>query len=170
MPSGIRTRTSGIMIPAYVLPVGLDAATTAWVNAVVTNGGTVSAGRQTTVNTLITTLKSAGIWTKLDRLWLWAAENQPSALTDLVGLSLATAVNSPCFTADRGYTGNGSTSYIDTLFDPTTGTAFNQNSCHFSVWVRTLDTNTQILCGSTEGGIQYSLLWQTTPRYLGIAA
>ena len=83
---------------------GDEAETTAWVAEVVSNGGTVSAGRQTIVNDLIAGLKADGIWAKLDRLWLFAAEDQPSALTDLVGLTLATAVNSPTFTADEGYT------------------------------------------------------------------
>ena len=89
----------------YVEPLMPDAATIAWVNQVVTNGGTVSAGRQTLVDNLIVGLKADGIWTKLERLWLFAAENTISALTDLVGLTLATANNSPTFTADVGYTG-----------------------------------------------------------------
>ena len=94
-----------VMTPAAA--GGDEAETTAWVAEVVSNGGTVSAGRQTIVNDLIAGLKADGVWIKLDRLWLFAAEDQPSALTDLVGLTLATAVNSPTFTADEGYTSNG---------------------------------------------------------------
>src|SRR5215475_3606794 len=106
MPSGIRTRTSGILMPAYVIPAGgLDAATTAWVAQVVTNGGSVSSGRQTLVDNFIVGAKADGFWTKLDRLWFHWAENQPQALTDMIALTLATAVNSPTFTVDRGYTG-----------------------------------------------------------------
>jgi hypothetical protein len=97
-----------------------DAATTAWVAAVVSNGGTVSGGRQIAVNDLIVGLKADGIWTKLDRLWLFAAENTASALTDLAANELATEVNSPTFTVDSGYSNGGSGVYIDTNFNPVT--------------------------------------------------
>jgi hypothetical protein len=45
-------------------------ATTAWVNAVVGAGGSVSAAQQTRVDTFIKALKAASIWTKMDRIWL----------------------------------------------------------------------------------------------------
>jgi hypothetical protein len=116
--------------------VELEAETSAWIAEVVNNGGSVSAGRQIVVNTLIAGLKTDGIWTKLDRLWLFAAENEESALTDLVGLTLATAVDSPTFTADDGYNGNGSSSYVDTTYNPATqGTNYVQNSASAGIWV-----------------------------------
>lgn len=68
------------------------------------------------VSNLIRQLKAAGIWTSLDRLWLFAAENATQALTDLKARSVATAVNSPTFTANRGYAGNGTTSYINSNY------------------------------------------------------
>jgi hypothetical protein len=119
----------------------VDAATTAWVAAVVANGGTVSLGRQTIVDNLIVGIKSDGIWTKFDRLWLLAAENSQSALTDIKAASLATVINSPTFTADRGYKGNGAGSgtYIDSNFNPTTATSpqFVQNSACIFGWDNT---------------------------------
>jgi hypothetical protein len=104
---------------------GLDSSTTAWISAVNSHGGTVSAGRKTVVDNLITTLKSNGLWATVDRIWLTAAENAPSALTDLVAGALATAHNggSLTFTADRGYqdtTNPTSGSYIDSGFNPAT--------------------------------------------------
>jgi hypothetical protein len=134
----------------YGVAAGLDAATTAWAAQVVTNGGTVSAGRKTTVNNLITGLKSDGVWTKLDRLFILAAENTQSALTDLKGLALAVVHSTPTFTIDRGYTGtDGSTAvYIDTGFNPSTaGGNYTQNSAHLSVW-----SNSNIT-PSSAGGI-----------------
>lgn len=95
-----------------------DAATLAWVAAVVANGGTVSAGREQIVDDLIVGLKSDGLFTKLDRLWLLAAENAPSALTDIIADALATATSSPTFAVDAGYTGDGATSYVDSNFNP----------------------------------------------------
>jgi hypothetical protein len=94
---------------------GLDAATTAWIAAV--GSSNVSSGRQTLVDNLLVGLKTYNIWPKLDRLWPFAAENTQSALIDVKTLSVATPLNFPSFTTDRGYTGNGSNAYIDTGYN-----------------------------------------------------
>jgi hypothetical protein len=107
------------------------------VAAVVSNGGTVSSDRQTLVNDLIVGLKGDGLWTSLDRLWLLAGENAISALTDLVANSLATAVSAPTFTVDQGYTGNGTTSYVDTNAVSGSLTNYVQNSASFGYWALT---------------------------------
>jgi hypothetical protein len=130
---------------------GLDPATTAWVNQVITNGGSVSAGRKTVVDTLITGLKTDGLWTKLDRLWLLAAENSQSALTDLVALASATPVNSPTFTVDRGYASNGTTSYLNSNFNPSTATLYKQNDAHYSVYTRQNTAGSNIWQGCYDG-------------------
>jgi hypothetical protein len=48
-------------------------------------------------------------------------------------------VSGPTFTADRGYAGDGSASYLDTQFNPTTavGAKYTQNSAYAGVWSRT---------------------------------
>src|SRR5215831_16390406 len=137
------TRTRRVIsdIPSVSSNPRFDPATMAWVTAVLANGGTVSLLRETVVDNLIVGLKAAGIWTKLDRLWLTAAENEPSALTDLVGLTLATKNGSPPFAVDDGYTGQDTstpTNYIDSNFNPVTqGVNFANNNCHYSAWSTT---------------------------------
>lgn len=114
----------------------LDAATVAWVAAV--GSSNVSAGRQTIVNNLIVGLKADGIWTKLDRLWLYAAENTQSALIDIVALDTTTLVSTPTFTTDRGYAGNGTSTYLNTTFNPATdGVQYVLNSAHAAIWDNT---------------------------------
>lgn len=134
---------------------GLNAASEAWVSAVVTNGGTVSGARLKLVDALIDGLQLDGVWQKLDRLWLRAAENSASALTDIVADSLASVVGTPTFTTDRGYTGQDAalpTSYINSNFNPTTaGQLFVQNSGHISMWVV---TNTAAVNGGAIMGLQ----------------
>jgi hypothetical protein len=133
--------------------------TTAWVNAVIANGGTVSSGREALVNALISGLDTDGVWSQLDRLFLLAAENATSALTDLKGLDLATAVNSPTFTTDTGYSGNGTTSYINSNYNPATdATNFAQDSAHLGVWNNTSrgDASTVEAGGGPGGGGGYS--------------
>jgi hypothetical protein len=117
--------------------VGFDADTDAWETAVTGNGGTVSGGRKIIVNDLIVSLKGDGIWAKLDRLWLFAAEDAASALTDLVATALATTSNSPTFNADLGYTGNGSNMSIDTGFNASTAGGLYGDDANWFVWSNT---------------------------------
>ena len=130
--------------------VTYDPATEAWVTAV--GSGNVSDPRKDLIDALIVGLKTDGIWSKLDRLWIFRAENATSALTDLKALAVATAVNSPTFTADRGYAGNGSTSYINTNFNPGTGTPnYTGNAACFGIWDNTTSSNS----GTVPIGISY---------------
>jgi hypothetical protein len=114
---------------------GLDSATTAWVAAVVAADGTVSGARQTLVNNLIVGLKADGVWAKLDRLWIFAAENHESALIDLFALAQALPSSGITFTVDRGYTGNGTTGIIRTLFNAATmGVKYTRDAAHMAAW------------------------------------
>src|SRR5262245_61491807 len=130
-----------------------DADAQAWADQVVTNGGTVSAARLIIVSALVSGLKTDTVWSKLDRLFLHAAENEPSALTDLVVRDLATAVNTPTFTIDRGYTGDSSTNYINSNFNINTEAInLSQNSCSYGAWVRTVNAvNADMLFGINNG-------------------
>lgn len=117
-------------LPLAMAPA-IDPLTTAWVAQVVTNGGTVSAGRQTIVNTFIVCLKANSLFTTLDRYWLLAGENTPSALTDMVGLTLA-ANSGATFAASVGYTGNGNSGFVNSNYNPSTqGVNFTLNSASF---------------------------------------
>lgn len=125
-----------------------DLFTFLWVDAVVAHGGTVSSARKTLVRALIDGLISDGVWSKLDRLWLFAAEDQPSALTDLVKGALATAVNSPTFTTDRGFVCNG-TATVNSNFNPTTaGGLYQANSASFGGWKEDSAGSTGALVGN----------------------
>lgn len=114
-----------------------------WALRVIGKGGTVSNAQLGYVDALITTMKSSGAWGTLDRLWLFACENATQALTDLIGGYAATAVNSPVFTAGRGYQGNGTSSYIDSNYNATTwpNAKFTQNNAGNGIWIETAPTN-----------------------------
>lgn len=138
--------------------VTYDAATTAWAAAVVTAGGTVSAPRKTLVDNLIVGLKADGVWTKLDRLYLLAAENTQSALIDLVALSQGTAISAPTFTVDQGYTvdavgGAG----LGVNYNPTTDAVhLSQDNCHLGAWNLFNGTNVRQLISDVPGS-QFTL-------------
>jgi len=150
---------------------GADSDAEAWADQVVINGGTVSAGRLTLVSNFISGLKADAVWTKCDRFWLEAAENQPSALTDLVARELATAINSPTFTVDRGYTGNSTSNYISTPYNPVTdGVAYVLASAHLGAWIRTVNAVNADMVGGSDDGNQANWFYSTgTPSFSGSA-
>ena len=125
---------TGFTIYATVTPPSEDVATTAWITEVEIAGGSVGQDRRDLVNNFIRGLREDGIWSKFDRIWLLAAENQQSARIDLKVGTLATSVGSPTFTANIGYTCTTS-AYLDTNYNfITDAVAFSQNSAHLSCW------------------------------------
>lgn len=114
----------------------LDPATQAWIAAV--GSSNVSTPRAALVDAMIVGLKADGVWTKLDRLWLFAAENTASALVDMVADTTATPTLGPVFTADRGYAGNGLNAYIDSNLPNNFGTGnFQRNAACYFGWSNT---------------------------------
>ena len=80
-----------------------------------------SGGQQTLQNDLLVALKAAGVWSKLDTFANFATDGDSDfALIDWIRLTDYTAVNSPTFTSNQGYQFNGTSSYINTNFNPAT--------------------------------------------------
>lgn len=70
--------------------------------------------RKGLINQLVLDLKSAGVWSKLDWLCLFASHDLQSCLLNaVVPTKTAIAVNSPLFTADKGLAGDGVAAYIN---------------------------------------------------------
>lgn len=117
---------------------GLTPEVLAWEAAVVTNGGAVSVARRLIVNQFILAEKSDGTWALTDDYWALWGESAAQALTSLKQLRLATVVNSPTFTTDRGYDFNGTTQYLDTGFIPSThAVAMTGTNLRLAVYERT---------------------------------
>ena len=79
---------------------------------------------------LINALVYDSLWPKIDIMYVLAAANEANAAQNLKSSSYTlTASGSPTFAADQGYTGNGSSMYLDTNFNPATaGGNFSLNS------------------------------------------
>lgn len=78
-----------------------------------------SASQQTLQNTLVTDLKTAGIWDKLEVFYMFATDGDSDFATlnwKSPSSYQATKVNSPSFVSDSGFSGDGSTAYLDTNF------------------------------------------------------
>jgi hypothetical protein len=101
------------------------------------------------IDSLARELKAAGVWDKLDLLYVMAAHDAQAARINWKNpAQIATAVNSPTFTVDEGYAGDGSTSYLDSGVNMSTVSNYSQNSAHMGVWSLTNVSDTAYLdCG-----------------------
>lgn len=140
-----------------------EAETTALIGAMSVAPDTAHASA---IDGLVVALKSAGIWSKLDGLWVFAAHHEQASRLNWInpGGTAATAVNSPTFTADAGWKGDGSTSYLNTGWIASAGVNFAQNSASWGTWISAgvgndTATGTVIIMGANNHRLE--------PRYTG---
>lgn len=96
--------------------------------------------RALVIDTYIRGLIAAGIWPLLDLLYLLAAHDEQAARVNAKspGNFTASKSNSPTFVTDRGYTGDGATSRLQTGYTPSTnGVQFLRDSASVWVWCLT---------------------------------
>lgn len=112
------------------------------------------ATRKGHINSLISELKAAGVWAKLDLLQVYAAHDQQAGNLNWLNAShTASPQSSPTFTTDRSYQGNGSSSYVDANFNPATDAAhLTQDSAFFGIWSRTVAGSSFSTAGATITG------------------
>ena len=140
---------------------GFDADYAAILNYATTQGYTLpSASQQILQNQLVVDLKAAGVWSKLDTFAVFATDGDSDfALIDWINLSQYTAYNSPTFTADQGFQGDGVSAYIDTNYNAfTSGVNYSLDSASMGGYMRLGDTSP----GSSESVLFAS---DTTPAY-----
>lgn len=103
--------------------------------------------RKGLINDLIVALKAGGVWSKLDALYVMAAHDAQAARRNWIADQYnLTAVSSPTFTTDRGYAGDGASSYLTTAAAPNSGLAnLTLNSAHVSTYGNTAE-------GANSGG------------------
>jgi hypothetical protein len=112
-----------------------------------------SAARKAQYDTLIKALLAAGVWAKLDVLYVFAAVDQATALTNLVQATFGgTAAGAPTFTVDQGFTG-ASTKYIDSGFNPTTAVSpkYVQDNASIFAWGNLVTASAGPLVGLVSG-------------------
>lgn len=95
------------------------------------------ATRKAAINTIITTLKSAGVWAKLEALQVYAAHDSQAALLNWISTSYNATNSSSTFTANQGYKGNGSTTHLSTGLNPSSAALSSLNDATVGFWVNT---------------------------------
>lgn len=117
---------------------------------------TPSPARQALISQTIVQLKTFGVWDKMDILYMTAAHDAQAARLNWKNPNTfaLTAVNSPTFTADQGYAGNGTTSYLSSGWIPgTNGVQFALNSSHLGIWCRTNAAENTVITGAGNDSI-----------------
>lgn len=128
------TLTIGFPFTATGTVAAYSAEATALFARFTSDPGTTRKGH---IDTLITALKTAGTWAKLDALYVLAAHDSQAACRNWITNSYnLTPNNSPTFTTDRGYTGNGSNMTLSTGFIPSSASSpkYVQNSATLGAW------------------------------------
>lgn len=96
-----------------------------------------TSGRKAAINKVIVALKAASAWERLDVLYIRAAADSQAGRLNWKGdFFNSTAVSSPAFAADRGFTPDGAASYLSSGFSPTVATdaLFAQDDAHVGAW------------------------------------
>ncbi len=107
-------------------------------------------------STVVTELKSAGQWTIHDIFYVTYNDNSSGQSFARINwrnpsLYYLNPVSAPTWTANVGYTFNGTTQYLDTGFNPATnGVAYTLNSAGRYMWVQRPSTTTATLDGNAN--------------------
>lgn len=124
------------------------------------------------IDTLILALKAAGVWSKMDVLYVLAAHDAQAACLDWKGTYDATENGTPTFTADRGYTGSLSNGLTTTYSPLTAGLGYAATSAHIGGFTLTHTTNNLgdiVIPGSGSAGTN-QIFCDEAPRGTVIAA
>src|SRR5712671_3147809 len=115
----------------------------------------LSLTESTAYRNLINGMVSDGTFQLLDIFYILATNTTTTAALNLCGTSFSLVTHgSLTFTADIGYTGDGSTGYLDTQLAPSAGVNFTQNSGSIGAYVQTNRTtaDTSVIVGSSVIG------------------
>jgi hypothetical protein len=110
---------------------------------------------RTKQNTLLASLKSTGVWAKLDVFYVFAQDGGADFGTlnwKNPNANQSTLVNTPTFVSNGGLQGNGTSSYIDTNYNPATqGVQYTQNNASRYFFTHAIGTGR--FDGNTTSGI-----------------
>jgi hypothetical protein len=135
---------------------------------------TPDAARITVIDTAIAADKTAiGFTTQYDALWLLASHGNDSALLNIIkDAHNLTLVNTPDFTIDRHYVGNGTDEALNCNYNPSTqAVKYLQDACSFGFYIRNNTVEDKCVFGAvdvTPAGIQCFLRYTGDVNYFKI--
>ena len=102
-----------------------DADAVAFFNRVTTAGGTLSVTEQNAVNTLVSQMKTDGIWTKMKAIYPMVGASAAACAQNLKSSSFTGTFSSGWTFASTGVTPNGTSAFMNTGFNPTGNLSIN---------------------------------------------
>ena len=125
-----------------------------------------SNARKARIDTTVGALKSAGLWSKLDALYMLAAHDAQAARLNWISTSYTLSeVNAPTFTTNAGYAGNGTSSYLESGYNPTTaGGVFTQNSAHMGLW----SNSASVTAAADIGNLNTAVVCRTSADLIAV--
>lgn len=117
-----------------------------------------SRSRRAQIEKLINTLMSCGVWYQLDCLYIFAAHHVQAARLNWVRNSQdLTSVNAPLFRIDRGFAGDGASSFLDLNIGAISLERFLANDATMGVYaLRGAAASTQIDIGFTGSYLNFA--------------
>lgn len=153
--------TRRVALKPKIVGVSYDSDAQAYFTAMTTQPNSTRKGL---INQLVLDLKSAGVWSKLDWLCLFASHDTQSALLNAKNPSKSfSAVNSPTFTTDRGFTGDAATSYLQSGENyNAAGNVFSQNDMHAGAYANAEGASAGVkpLLGQSGSGTRVTIYSQ----------
>lgn len=112
--------------------------------------------RKSLIDSRIVAMKQTTWFAKLDALWVHAAHGAEAGRLNWLGPSFnCLPVNNPTFVVDRGYTGDGVSSYLDTQFNPSVealaGSKYQLNSASFGIRINDNTNSNSSIAGFWDG-------------------
>jgi hypothetical protein len=115
----------------------------AFFTRVSSNGGSLTTTEQQAVNSLVIQMKADGTWTLMKAIYPMVgggtgstAAREAACAQNLKSSSFTGTFSSGWTFASTGVTGNGTSTFMDTTFNPNTSIT-DINSCHLSIYSRT---------------------------------
>jgi len=106
-----------------------------------------SLAQRTLQNEVVTSLKAASIWSELDLFYMFATDGDANFATlnwKNPALYKATQVNSPTYTTNIGFTGDGASAYLNTNWNATIGPKFTRNNASHGVYTNPITAATMV--------------------------
>jgi hypothetical protein len=134
-----------------------------------------SAERKALIDAVVVALLSgpisgSNIWAKCDALQVYAAADSQAGRVDWkTPARVATLTNAPTFSADNGFTTNGTNNFIGTGFNPGDGGSYSflQDSASFGIWSRTSAVVSASAAGWFDGTDGITMLPRGTGDFYG---
>ena len=124
----------------------VDADWLAYYNRVIAAGGSLTTTEQNATKTLVADLKANGLWTPMKAIYPMVGASAAACSQNLKSSSFTGTFSSGWTFASTGVTGDGTSAYYDTTFNPNTSIS-DINSCHLSIYSRTTTGNNAVDIG-----------------------